>query len=355
MTPKEYVPNDFDIFIGLDVDKKSYVLNARDRGQTSHAKKIQAKPETLLNYINKQHPGKRVICAYETGPTGFGLYDYATKKGVPCLVVSPLSIPKAKNETTKTNKIDAEKISEYLQLGKLRSVRVPIGEYRELRHLVRVRENYAIKRKKAKQQIKALLLQESLYSLLRDPEAGWSRKYVEELKKVDTTDAVRYRLDMLLTDLEYARVQLLSANRRLKELCKMHPEIGRYTVFLRSIPGIGFVLAVTILGKIGDPLRMNNIRELAAFMGMVPWENSTGETENKGSITHFGNQILRNLLVEAAWVAIRKDVTLRQFYFRIKNRNHPRCAAKKAIVAVARKMTHIIYRVLKDQRMYMAH
>jgi transposase len=352
MTLRGYLPKDFDVFIGLDVDKKTYVLNIRDHGRMNRLKSMPSNPEILLNYIRKHRQGKRVICAYEAGPTGFRLYDYLTENGIPCLVISPLSMPKAKNETSKTNRIDAKKIAEYLQYGKLRSIEVPIGKYRDLRHLIRIRENYVTMRVKAKQRIKALLLQEALYGSVKDEKNAWTLEYTERLKQLEATDAVRHRLDTLLMDLEYSKVQVQRAHSKLRDFCKLHPEIGEYKTFLKSIPGIGFIIAVTILAKIGDPLRLVNIRQLASFTGMIPWENSTGDTENKGSITHMGNSTLRSLLIEAAWIAIRRDTMLRQFYFRIKGRNHPGCASRKAIVAVARKMTQIIYRILTDKRVY---
>jgi len=62
--------------------------------------------------------------------------------------------------------------------------------------------------------------------------------------------------------------------------------------------------------------------------------------------------VLRSLLVEAAWANIAKDARLRQFYDRIRAKHHPQVGARKAIVAVARKLTLIIYRVLKEQREY---
>ena len=345
MTLRGYSPKDFNVFIGLDVDKKSYVLSVRNLSGKNHPVRMPAEPEILLNYINKHHQGERIICAYEVGPTGFGLYDHLTECGIPCLVVAPLSIPKAKNETTKTNKVDATKIAEYLQYGKLKSVIVPIGKYRELRHLIRVRENYTTMKTRTKQRIKALLLQGMLYETARDEKRAWTLEYIRKLKEIDTTEAVRYRLEALLTDLEYLGIQLQSAHRKLRDFCNLHPEINKYKTFLKSIPGIGFIISLSILAKIGDPLKLYNIRQLAAFTGMVPWERSTGDVVNKGSITHMGNTTLRSLLVEAAWVAIRRDTRLRQFYFRIKSRNHPKCASKKAIVAVARKMTQIIYRI----------
>jgi len=266
--------------------------------------------------------------------------------------VSPLSIPKAPNEKVKTNRIDSEKLAQDLKSGSLRSIRVPQGEYRQLRCLVKTRENYSQLRKATKQRIKALLLSAHLDSHIKDDYEKWSCNYINELKQLPCGDAVRQSLDMLLSDLQYAREQTLAIHRRLNTFCKNNAAIDQYRRYLQSIPGIGFIVATTILGKIGDPQNLRNPREIGAFTGLVPTEKSTGDAIRRGSITHLGNTTLRFLLIEAAWVAIRRDIQLHQFYHRIKRRHHPKIAAKKAITAVARKLTLIIYRILKEQRMY---
>ena len=118
------------------------------------------------------------------------------------------------------------------------------------------------------------------------------------------------------------------------------------------MPGIGFVVASHVLAAIGDPKYMRNVRELGALFGLTPTENSTGETIQRGSITRTGNSYVRNLLVESSWAAIRKDRELEQFYHRIRAKNSKKKGSSVAIVAVARKLTQRIYRVLKDQRPY---
>jgi transposase len=143
--------------------------------------------------------------------------------------------------------------------------------------------------------------------------------------------------------------------KRLKAFCKTNQEISEYMGYLQSIVGIGFITAVSILSRIGDPRSLKNPREIGAFIGLVPRENSTGEKINKGSITHLGSQTLRSLLVEAAWIAIQRDTELQQFYYRIKKRHHPKIASRVAIVATARKLTHRIYMVLKRKRKYIKH
>jgi len=355
MTQLSYHLSDFETFIGLDVDKNSFSYTIQDKFQTKKSKKMPSNPEHLYNYISNHFDPQKVICAYEAGPTGFHLQDYLTKKGIICLITAPASIPTARNARVKNNRIDSIKIADHLMSGKLKPIRVPQGIYRELRDLVKICENYSADRKTAKQRIKALLLYSNLYPAMKDPDANWSANYINDLKQIECSFAVRQRLDMLIEDLEYARKKLLSVHRTLKSFCRENDEINQYIHYLQSIPGIGFTIATMLLGKIGDPHNLQNPRELAGFIGLSPKENSTGDSVNRGSITHMGDKTLRFLLTEAAWVAIRKDTHLNQFFNRIKSKNHPKSASRIAITAVARKLTQIIYRVLKDERNYIPY
>ena len=76
------------------------------------------------------------------------------------------------------------------------------------------------------------------------------------------------------------------------------------------------------------------------------------DKENRGQITRIGDKRLRSKLIQCAWTAIRKDPELRAFYRRIYERHPKKVAARKAIVAVARKLTTRIYAVLKEQRRF---
>ena len=160
---------------------------------------------------------------------------------------------------------------------------------------------------------------------------------------------------MLLTDLSYARKQTAQILKSIRTFMKEQSEIQQYLTYLESIPGIGFITAVTVLGNLGDPKDLQNVRQIAGFVGLVPTEHSTGDTISRGSVSHLGDQVLRALLVEASWSAIKADQQLQQFYHRIRARHHNRFGSQKAIVAVARKLTQIIYCVLKEQRMYIKH
>ena len=107
-----------------------------------------------------------------------------------------------------------------------------------------------------------------------------------------------------------------------------------------------------LAGCFGDPQQMTHVRQLAGFFGLAPTERSTGDRVARGHITRSGDGRLRSKLIQAAWSAIRQDPELREFYRSVYQR-HPRDrAGRKAIVAVARKLTTRIYAVLKQQRPY---
>jgi len=270
-------------------------------------------------------------------------------------MVPPPSVPKASNDRTKNNRLDSERISQHLKNGDMMPIRVPGYDCRELRQLLRSREEYVNMGRVAKQRIKSLLLFANLHILLKDTTQYWSYLHIKRLKELPCSPATRQRLDLLLKDLDYARAQTVIVLRELKGFSEKDEKLKRNIGYLRSIPGIGFITAITILASIGDPQQLRNPRELSAFTGLVPSEYSTGERISRGRITHLGSSVLRCLLVESAWKNITKDARMRQFYDRIRAKHHPQIGSRKAIVAVARKLTLIIYRVLKEQRDYIDH
>jgi transposase len=352
MTPFVYNPERYDIYIGNDVDKRSFALNIRERYRQLMTKTIPAEPEQLYNFVTHRFSGRRVVIGYEAGPTGFGLYDYLAGRDMSCVVIPPGSVRKAVNERVKNNRLDAGKLSTMLTEGDFDPVRVPEGPYRELRNFVQVRENYARLQRVSKQRIKALLLANSLHAVSREVDEHWSNLFLSRLKTLDCTPAVRFRLDRLLDDLDYARRQLFKATQELRNFCRKTDDIKEHIGNLQTIPGIGIVTSSTALGRIGDPSHLQDLRELGCFLGLVTKEKSTGNKVRRGSITHAGNSALRTLLIEAAWRAIQRDTELKQFYDRIASRHHVQYAKQKAIVAVARKLTLRIYRVLKERRTY---
>lgn len=346
------VPLEFDIFIGLDVDKKSISATVLNHKQKLCSLKMPNIGEMMINYTKKHFPGKRVAFAYEVGPTGYGLYDKLTAAEYTCLVVSPSSVPTPSDARVKTNRLDSGRLAITLRGGELKGVRVPSAKYRNLRHLIQLYNTVSRQSAACKCRIKSLLLVEGIAYPSTSKNDHWSNYTIRRLETLSCEPSIRFKLDMLLEILRFHRQQLLRVKKELRRFCKDDPDLADSVRYLISIPGIGWTISVHLLARIGDWRNLKNVRELAGFIGLTPCEKSTGDDVNKGNITRSGDSRLRNMLIEGAWAAVIKDPELREFFKRIYAR-HPRDrAARKAIVAVARKMTTRIYSVLKNRRLY---
>lgn len=345
-----------DIFVGVDVDAKSYAVTYQDRQKKGRSLKMPASAQQLHQYFQKRFPDKRLIYAYEAGGTGYSLYDQLVNQKQDCIMAHPPSIQKAPKDRVKTNRIDSQKLSDQLCSGELKGIRVPSETYRHLRQLVDLRQQYVRACVQTKQRIKALLLFENV-QLPQDMDRNWSQKFLASIRKLSSElkSVPQLKLTALLDDLGHHRERLLWSCRQLRQFCLANEDIHKNIGYLRSIPGFGFVVSTYILARIGDPKHLRHLNELGSFAGVVPTEYSTGDDICRGNITHMGDSLFRSLLVEAAWIAIRKDKELDQFYHRIKSKHPPQHGARIAIVAVARKLTQRVYRVLKEQRNYIVH
>ena len=352
MGSQAFVPRDYDVFAGLDVDKKSISVTFTDHQGSLKSMRMPYSVDHLVNHVRKHYGDRKVAFAYEAGPTGYGLYDGLVAQQYPCLIVSPSMIPKAPGQRVKTNRLDSRGIAENLRGGQLKSIHVPTTLYRELRHLTQLRDALVSEVVAMKQRIKSLLLMEGLEFPPAPPGSQWSFLVKDQLRKLPCSSVVRFKLDQLLDNLEFGEKQVLKTTREIHRFCQNDPELSQCIGYLKTLPGFGWIVASQMLARVGDWRQIKNIRQLPAFLGLVPTERSTGERTDRGSITHSGDPRLRSKLIQASWSAIRQDGELREF-FRSICKTHARPAASRvAIVAVAHKLCVRAAVVLMKQRPY---
>ena len=352
MRDETFIPRDYDVFAGLDVDKRSISVTFADHQGLLKSLRMPYSVEHLVNHVRKHFPDQKVAFAYEAGPTGYGLYDGLEAQAYRCLIASPSMIPKAPGQRVKTNRLDSRMLAQNLRGGQLKGIHVPTGVYRELRHLTQLRDTFVSDMVGMKLRIKALLLFEGIEFPPAPAGSQWSFMVKAKLRKLPCSSTVRFKLDELLDSLEFNEKRVVKTTQQIRRFCKQDPELSRCMKYLMTICGIGWIVASQLLARIGDWRELNNIRQLAGFLGLVPTENSTGERTDRGSITHSGDPRLRSKLIQASWSAIRQDGELREF-FRSVCRTHPRnIASRVAIVAVARKLSVRISVVLMQQRPY---
>ena len=352
MRDKAFIAEDYDVFAGLDVSKKSIAATFTGRQGFIRSLQMPYNVEYLLNHVRKHFADQKIAFVYEAGPTGFGLYDGLAAEGYRCLVAAPAMIPRAPGKRVKTNRLDSRGLSESLRGGQIKSIHVPSAVHRELRHLTQLRDTMVRQAASHKQRIKALLLLEGIEFPPAAAGRQWTLRVKAQLRKLQCSRSVRFKLDQLLDSLEFSEKQVLSSTKEIHRFSKEDKELSQSIAYLMSIPGIGWIVASQLLGRIGDWRQIDNVRQLGSFLGLVPSENSTGDTVDRGSITHAGDGRLRSKLIQAAWSAIRQDPELREFYRSVCRRNGPGKGPRIAIVAVARKLSMRVYAVLKNQRPY---
>jgi transposase len=345
-----FIARDYDVFAGLDVDKKSMSVVFTDHQGGMRALRMAGQASPLVNYVRKHFPAQRVAFAYEAGPTGFGLHDELVRQAYTCVVAAPSKVPRVPGERVKTNRLDSRKLAESLRGGQLQSIHVPTRAYRDLRHLVQLRDTHVRELTASKLRIKSLLLYEGIP--FPEPSEKWTARARRELQTLPCSETVRFKLDDLLETLHFHFQAAARATKQIRQYCLQDAKLQQSIAVLLSLPGIGWIVASHLVARLGDPQQIKNGKQIAGFLGMVSSEHSTGEKENRGEITRSGDSRLRNKLIQSAWTAIKKDPELRAFYRRIYQRHPKKVAARKAIVAVARKMTTRIYVVLKEQRPY---
>jgi transposase len=352
MRGKTFIPQDYDVFGGLDVDKRSLSVTFTNHQGVIRSLRMPYSVEQLVHHVRKHFPDQKIAFAYEAGPTGYGLYDGLVAHAYPCVIATPSMIPKAPGQRVKTNRLDSRGLAENLRGGQLKSIHVPSPVYRELRHLTQLRDTFVGEVVAMKLRIKSLLLFEGVPFPPAPPGSQWSSMVKATLRTLPCSGTVRFKLDQLLDSLAFGEQQVRKTTREIRRFCQADAELSQCIQYLLTVPGIGWIVASQLLARLGDWRELHNVRQVAGFLGVVPTERSTGEAIARGSITHTGDGRLRSKLIQAAWSAIRQDGELREF-FRAVYRRHPRDrAARVAIVAVARKLTTRIAAVLMHQRPY---
>src|SRR3546814_10620936 len=130
------------------------------------------------------------------------------------------------------------------------------------------------------------------------------------LAETDTPgESVRRTLDSYLRTGKSQRQEMLLVNRQIRELCQ-RPEYREPYGLLVSIPGIGFVSAVTFLVAFGDITRFSNLDKLCHYVGLVPRMHGSGDRLQVGMLVNRGRKELKVMLIEAAWDAIGTETAL---------------------------------------------
>lgn len=157
----------------------------------------------------------------------------------------------------------------------------------------------------------------------------------------DMMDVCLLELRLVLDEYKFLNAQLLRLDSRIEKL------IASIDTHIQSIPGIGLLTTGIILGELGDIDRFQTAEQVVAFAGLDPSISQSGRSRKTGHISKRGSRFLRSALYRASVTAIRVNPVCKAFYNRLKSRGKP---SRLCLVAVSRKLLHIVFSVEKNKR-----
>jgi transposase len=358
----------------MDVHKESITLAVAEEGRDA-AQEYRTTPNDcgqVLKVLKQLGAISKLRCCYEAGPTGYELYRALKKAGVECIVVAPSLVPMQAGNRVKTDRRDAVKLAHFLRSGDLTAVYVPDEATEALRDLERARDDAKCSERTARHQLGKFLLRHGR----RWSQTGWTQKHLAWIRaqKFDH-EAQRRVLTDYLKVVEDAAARVDALTKDIAELVET-TALAPLVKALQAFRGIRLVTAVTIAAELEDLKRFATPRQLMAFLGLVPSEHSSGESQRRGRITRTGNTHVRRVLVEAAWsyqfqANLSQDIRRRnegvapgvqRIAWKAQQRLHKRLFAlrskgkctQKAITAVARELAGFIWAVGQEAELVAA-
>lgn len=342
---EERLSKDSTIYVGIDVHKRSWHVTVRTYDVELWKGSIVGAWEGLEKVLGR-YEGYRIEAVYEAGFSGFWLYDRIVAWGAECIVTPPSLILSDYGNRVKTDKLDSSKLAFHLSRRLLKRVWVPDVEARGHRQVIRRRRQLVGDRVRLQCRIKSEL---SCFGIEVPERRGrWSETFVASLWRLRIGDRWQTESFQRLL-MEYQEVNgLIAAQTLLLKELSLTERYCKPVELLCSVPGIGLITAMEFLLEIGDVTRFANGRKLAAYVGLTPSQYSSGDKIRLGSITRIGKSHLRAGLIEVSWLLIRRDEGMAARYRQFKSR----CGARRAIVAIARKLLLCLRRMLLDRCAY---
>jgi transposase len=299
----------------------------------------------LLRLIEQHRPALVVL---EACALAGWVHDLCGERGLACKVANTASEAwKFKHTQGKTDKDDARRLAQLEALGQLATVVIPPQQTRQWRALIAYRQGLVGRRCAGQNRIRALLVGQGLPAP-RGPRA-WTAvglqgiaQHAKPLAECEGEELWRGLLELALTEYRQVRALIGQAEAKLDALARADEGVP----ILETIAGVGTRTAEAVVAHLHQPERFAKGKQVRAYVGLVPKQFQSGETDRRGRLTRRGPAILRKLLVECAWVMLRYNRWGRAVYLRL---SHGQARKKQAIVALARKLLVRCWAMRRDK------
>jgi len=285
------------VYIAMDVHKESITMAMLMEGSNAVVtEKLPNHDEKIRRFLKRVSKHGEIRACYEASSCGYALWRKLNRWGYHCDVIAPSMVPKSPGDKIKTDRRDASALVKLYRANMLSTVAVPTYKREQDRAPVRLHDQKSKDVKRNKQRIlKFTGARGFVYE-----GKNWSPSHRAWLKSLPLSEKERFILDEYLTSLEYEESRLGEADRQIIEL-SLKSSYKEKVERLKTLKGINQLSAMVLLTEVGDFARFKTPRELMAYTGLTPSEDSSGEKRRQGKAGYGGNRYLRFTLVEAAW------------------------------------------------------
>lgn len=383
--------------VGIDIGKNHHEASivspeGKQIGRSLRFATTHKGADSLMSFIFKNIGNSPCVFGMEaTGHYWYPIYSFLKAKGYTIYVINPIqsdSLRKMYIRQTKNDSIDSFLIAEVIRFGQFGTTSMADENILAMRQLCRYRDSVISSRTEIKLRIGTIMEQifpeyeKQFSSLWVSTSMGILEKYltpenienapIDELFEIikdkshnrltrakaisikeaaaDTfgikiaQDAFSFQLKQLIDRMNFLDKQIEALD------CQILEYYEKFDCYLHTIPGIGMIAAATILAEIGDISRFKNSSSLIAFAGIDPTVRQSGEfNSTHNHMSKRGSPYLRHAIFLAATTCSFHNSPLNAYYKKKRDQGKHHLTATGA---VARKLTTVIYAVLRDSKPY---
>jgi transposase len=333
----------YPFYLGIDLHRnKSFAVLMDQNGDIVDERSFLNDEAT--QYLDQVVP-KETFAVLEATRNWPFMYDLLAEHVSHVELAHPKELKAISTAAVKTDRIDARVLAQLARLNYLPTAYAAPIEVRDLRLYVRYRQFLINQRTRSKNYIHAILVRYNLCSPVSDLFGVKGREWLTE---VLTGDSVRLMAKEVIAN------QLALIDRyqqhidRLEDQLELSPEQRATIKLLKTVPGIGNVIALVLVAEIGDVHRFSSAKALCNWAGLTPRVRNSGAVVRHGHISKEGPPLLREAMCQAANVACRRSKRWVGVYKTLANRRGKRIAK----VAIARRLLTVVFCMLTRNEPY---
>lgn len=328
-------------WIGVDIHKKQItVCILKPKGEKEHHV-YERTSEGIEEFFN--HVDSKTIIGIESTTWTRDFACKCIKKAQEVIIFNTIALKQKMSKRLKTDKVDSAEIALILkrfEKEELSTCIIKSEEFAEIKGLLNIRERLVRRKTESKNEIIAMLdywgssRKEKFFINIRK-----DKEWINEQIKIPVS--IRLALIQLVEIIEKYEDQIKGLDDQIENKLK---ENKGYVSLRSSVKGIGKTTAAYLVTKIEDIKRFENHKKLTSYLGLVPKVNESDGKGFNGHISKETDKGLLRVLVQASWISIKYDETMKNFYENLKKR----MCKQKAIIAVARKLVVKTFFILKQ-------